>query len=82
VPDAPLRATRFGLVPDGDGWFVLNAAESRWRDFGPLGAGVTQETTGPARRTGGSPARPAAPPARAGCRRVDELAGVDTRGPL
>jgi uncharacterized cupin superfamily protein len=37
VPEAPLRSTRFGLVPDGEGWFVLNAAETRWRDYGPLG---------------------------------------------
>jgi len=38
VPEIPLRATRFGLVADGDGWFVVNARESRWRDYGPLGA--------------------------------------------
>jgi uncharacterized cupin superfamily protein len=38
VPEIPLRATKFGLVADGDGWFVLNARESRWRDYGPLGA--------------------------------------------
>ena len=37
VPDAPLRTTRFGLAPDGEGWFVINAAETRWRDYGPLG---------------------------------------------
>jgi uncharacterized cupin superfamily protein len=37
VPEAPLRRTTFGLVPDGDGWFVLNARETRWRDTGPLG---------------------------------------------
>jgi uncharacterized cupin superfamily protein len=37
VPEAPLRTTRFGLVPDGEGWFVLNAAETRWRDYGRLG---------------------------------------------
>jgi uncharacterized cupin superfamily protein len=37
VPEAPLRSTRFGLVPDGEGWFVINAAETRWRDYGPLG---------------------------------------------
>jgi uncharacterized cupin superfamily protein len=37
VPPALLRATRFGLVPDGEGWFVVNAAETRWRDYGPLG---------------------------------------------
>ena len=38
VREAQLRETRFGLVPDGDGWFVLNARETRWRDYGPLGA--------------------------------------------
>ena len=37
VPEIPLRETKFGLVADGDGWFVLNARESRWRDYGPLG---------------------------------------------
>ena len=26
-----------GLVVDGDGWFILNARESRWDDWGPLG---------------------------------------------
>jgi uncharacterized cupin superfamily protein len=38
VPEAPLRSTKFGLVADVDGWFVLNARDSRWRDYGPLGA--------------------------------------------
>ena len=38
VPEAALRGTRFGLVYDTDGWFVLNARETRWRDYGPLGA--------------------------------------------
>jgi uncharacterized cupin superfamily protein len=37
VTEAPLRETRQGLVADVDGWFVLNACDSRWRDFGPLG---------------------------------------------
>jgi uncharacterized cupin superfamily protein len=37
VPEAPLRTTRYGLAPDGEGWFVLNARESRWRDTGALG---------------------------------------------
>src|SRR6185312_15780635 len=40
VPEARLRATRFGLAPDGEGWFVLSAAESRWRDFRPLGVNL------------------------------------------
>jgi uncharacterized cupin superfamily protein len=32
VPEAHLEATEHGLVPTGDGWFVLNAREARWRD--------------------------------------------------
>jgi quercetin dioxygenase-like cupin family protein len=27
-----------GLVVDGEGWFVVNARESRWKDEGPLGS--------------------------------------------
>jgi uncharacterized cupin superfamily protein len=30
VPEARLESTEHGLVPKGDGWFVLNARESRW----------------------------------------------------
>jgi len=29
--------TKNGLVVDGEGWFVINARESRWRNEGPLG---------------------------------------------
>ena len=29
VPEAPLEPTEHGLVPTGDGWFVLNARETR-----------------------------------------------------
>ena len=36
--EAPLRVTKYGVFPDDDGWFVLNARETRWRDYGPLGA--------------------------------------------
>ncbi len=32
VPEAPLERTEAGLVPGGDGWFVLNAQEAHWRD--------------------------------------------------
>ena len=35
--EASLRETKYGRVYDGDGWFVINARESRWRDAGPLG---------------------------------------------
>jgi len=57
VPEAPLRATRFGLVADGEGWFVVNAAELRWRDFGPLGVGCDFE----GKRAGDDPARRGVP---------------------
>src|SRR5438067_436967 len=30
VPEAPLERTEHGLVPGGEGWFVLNAREARW----------------------------------------------------
>lgn len=43
TPEAPLRETKNGLVADVDGWFVLNARESRWRDEGPLGVYCTFE---------------------------------------
>jgi uncharacterized cupin superfamily protein len=32
-----------GLVVDGEGWFVVNARDSRWRDEGPLGSYCTFE---------------------------------------
>ena len=38
VPEAPLRRTENGLVPEGEGWFVVNAREARWFDRGPRGA--------------------------------------------
>ena len=34
VPESQLESTEHGLVPDGDGWFVLNARDARWR-YGP-----------------------------------------------
>ena len=37
VDEAPLRDTGTGLVPDGAGWFVVNARQARWRDASPLG---------------------------------------------
>jgi uncharacterized cupin superfamily protein len=30
IPEAPLEQTDVGLVPKGDGWFVLNAKDARW----------------------------------------------------
>lgn len=52
VPEALLRRTRYGLVPDGEGWFVLNARESRWRDYGSLGIGCNFEGKRPFRQLG------------------------------
>jgi len=35
--------TKNGLVVDGEGWFIMNACESRWKDEGPLGSYCTFE---------------------------------------
>jgi uncharacterized cupin superfamily protein len=37
VPEAPFDSTKFGLRPGGEGWFIMNARDSRWRDTGTLG---------------------------------------------
>jgi uncharacterized cupin superfamily protein len=52
VPEIPLRATKHGLVADGDGWFVVNARESRWRDTGHFGAFCNFEGKRPLRQLG------------------------------
>jgi uncharacterized cupin superfamily protein len=52
VPEASLRETRFGPVREGDGWFVLNARDTRWRDYGPLGAACDFEGKRPFRQFG------------------------------
>jgi len=31
VPEAPLERTEHGLVPAGEGWFMVNARDARWR---------------------------------------------------
>jgi uncharacterized cupin superfamily protein len=43
VPEAPVRASKNGLVVDGEGWFVVNARKSRWKEEGPLGSYCTFE---------------------------------------
>ena len=43
TPEAPHRMSKNGLVVDAEGWFILNARESRWRDEGPLGSYCTFE---------------------------------------
>ena len=30
IDEAPLETTEHGLVPKGDGWFVVNARETPW----------------------------------------------------
>ncbi|MDF2750388.1 MAG: cupin protein [Gaiellaceae bacterium] len=37
VPEAPLEDSGHGLVPQGEGWFVVNAREARWEE-GAFGA--------------------------------------------
>jgi uncharacterized cupin superfamily protein len=43
VPEAPLEHTEHGLVPAGEGWFVLNARDAQWFESYGLGAYVTFE---------------------------------------
>jgi quercetin dioxygenase-like cupin family protein len=43
MPAAPVRMSKNGLVVDGEGWFVINARDSRWKDEGPLGSYCTFE---------------------------------------
>jgi uncharacterized cupin superfamily protein len=38
VPEAQLELTDHGLVPKGEGWFVLNARDARWQPGGGRGA--------------------------------------------
>jgi uncharacterized cupin superfamily protein len=37
VPEAPLRMTKYGFMPDAQGWFVVSAREIRWRAWSRLG---------------------------------------------
>jgi uncharacterized cupin superfamily protein len=52
LAEALHRVTRYGLVPEGDGWFVLNAKDTRWRDYGPLGAACDFEGKRPFKQLG------------------------------
>ena len=38
VPESRLESTQHGLVPKGDGWFVLNARDACWRPSQGRGA--------------------------------------------
>ncbi len=46
VPESRLQSTEHGLVPMGDGWFVLNAREARW--YHTEGRSAICEFEGPA----------------------------------
>ena len=52
IPEAPHRTTKYGLAPDGEGWFVVNAQDARWRDYGPLGKGCNFEGKRPFKQLG------------------------------
>src|SRR5436189_1279192 len=41
VPEARLEETEHGVVPTGDGWFVVNARDVVWYDRGPRGKVMT-----------------------------------------
>jgi uncharacterized cupin superfamily protein len=43
MPEAPVRTSKNGLFVDGEGWFVVNARDSRWKEEGPLGSYCTFE---------------------------------------
>lgn len=52
MPEAPLRETKYGLVADVEGWFVVNAKDARWRDSGPFGIYCDFEGKRPFRQLG------------------------------
>ncbi len=43
VPEAKLTRTDAGLVPEGDGWFVLNARDAVWEESPVMGSGTAFE---------------------------------------
>jgi uncharacterized cupin superfamily protein len=44
MPEAPLERTEHGLVPKGDGWFVVNAREAPWSHSKGLGSACVFES--------------------------------------
>jgi uncharacterized cupin superfamily protein len=48
VPEAPLNRTESGLVPGGNGWFVVNAREAQWIHAEGRGARLPFEGDGDA----------------------------------
>ena len=52
MPEAPLRETKYGLVADVEGWFVVNARKARWRERERLGSYCDFEGKRPFRELG------------------------------
>ena len=52
MPEAHLRETKYGLVADVEGWFVVNAREARWRERDRLGRYCDFEGKRPFRELG------------------------------
>jgi uncharacterized cupin superfamily protein len=46
VREAELRETEAGLVPEGEGWFVLNLREASWSTFPGGGTWISVEAEG------------------------------------
>ena len=66
MPEAPVRMSKNGLVVDGEGWFVVNARESRWKDEGPLGS-YSRSRASVASRTSESTSACSNPGSGSGC---------------
>ncbi len=43
VAEAPLEQTETGLVPKGEGWFIVNAKEAPWGEHEKFGSGTVFE---------------------------------------
>ena len=48
VPEAPLEPSEGGLVPHGEGWFVVNAKDARWFEHNEFGVWTRFEGDGEA----------------------------------
>ena len=46
MPEAPLVDTAAGLVPQGDGWFVVNVRDAAWLRNDHFGARTSFEAGG------------------------------------
>lgn len=58
APEPRLEPTQHGLVPKGDGWFVLNAREARWLHAPVTAWASSRRRATQRRRTQASPGAP------------------------